>query len=106
MPTFLLNPVWKKGREELGKGLGGAEDTLVSVSFFGTGAWADCFPEVEVSGLGALTPLTPSIPSTVTVLPSGSFSTFCSFFPIRGRLEQEVKRKRAIVKRLDNTKIF
>ena len=64
-----------------------------------------CF-EVEGSDFGGLIPLTFSIPSTVTVLPSGSFSTFCSFFPMRGRLEQEVKTKRPIVKRLNNIKIF
>jgi hypothetical protein len=43
--------------------------------------------------------LTVSIPSTVTVFPGGSFSTFSSFFfPIKGILEQEPRKKRAMMK--------
>jgi hypothetical protein len=74
------------------------EATLVSVSFFvgvfGVGGFFE-----EVSDCGGFAPLTVSIPSTVTVFPGGSFSTFSSFFfPIKGILEQALRKKKAMMK--------
>lgn len=82
------------------------EATLVSVPFVvgvvGVGGFFE-----EVSDFGGLTPFTVSIPSTVTVFPGGIFSTFSSFFfPIKGRLEQEVIRNKRAVKKTNRHKRF
>src|SRR4030043_1056667 len=99
MATFFLKPIWRKGRGALPNGRGGAEVTLVSNSRFGEGSGPGFLAE-GASGRVGLTPLTVSIPSTFTVLPSGSFSAFfSSFFPINGRLEQEIRRKTEKVKK-------
>ena len=81
-----------KGRAGLGKGLVGVDATLISASFFGKAGWEVGFLE-EASVFGGLTPFIFSIPSIVTVFPSGILSAFSFFFPINGRLEQEVRRK-------------
>src|SRR4030043_1320337 len=107
MATFFLNPNWKKGTEGLNKGLGGAEATWVSLSFPAGMAGAEGFFEEGVSDFGGLAPFIVSIPSTVTVLPSGSFSIFSSlFFPIKGRFAQEVIRNGRAVKKTERLKRF
>src|SRR4030042_3551150 len=106
MATFFLNPIWKKGAEGLYKGVGGAEATWVSVSFFVGRVGAGGFLEEGVSDFGGLTPFIVSIPSTVTVLPSGSFSIFSSFFPPNGRFAQEVIRNRRAVRNTERNKNF
>jgi hypothetical protein len=107
MATFFLNPIWKKGTEGLNKGLEGAEATWASLSFPAGMAGAEGFFEGGVSDFGGLTPFMVSIPSTVTVLPSGSFSTFSSLlFPIKGRFAQEVIRNVRAVKKRKRLKRF
>jgi hypothetical protein len=66
---------------------------LVSVPFAAGGARVEGFLGEGVSDLGGLTPFIVSIPSTVTVLPSGSFAIFSSFL-LPKRPEQEVREKR------------
>ena len=51
-----------------------------------------------VSDLGGVTPFIFSIPSTLTITPSGGFSVF-SFFPISGSFEQD-KRETYIKKQI------
>jgi hypothetical protein len=97
MTTFFLKPNCKKGRAGLEKGLIGVDATLVSASLFGKAGWEGGFLE-GASVFGGLTPFIPSIPSIVTVFPSGSLSAFSFFFPINGTLEQEVRRKISAVK--------
>jgi hypothetical protein len=76
---------------------------LVSVSFTAGGAGVEGFLVGGVSDFGGFAPFIVSIPSTVTVLPSGSFSVFSSFFvPNKGKLEHEVNTKRDAI---DKTKM-
>jgi hypothetical protein len=72
----------------------------VSVSFLAGDVDVEGFLEEEVSDFGGFTPFIVSIPSTVTVFPVGSFSTFSSFFVP----EQEVRRKKNAAKMTDAPK--
>src|SRR4030043_857995 len=106
MATFFLKPIWRKGRGAPPNGRAGAEVPLFSNSRFGEGSGPG-FLAGGASGFVGLTPLTVSIPSTFTVLPSGSFSAFfSSFFPINGRLEQEVRRKTDRIKKIERGKVI
>jgi hypothetical protein len=106
MATFLLKPNWKKGRGGLEKGRVGVEATFGSGSLLWTGGvGGGCGG--GASGFEGLTPFMLPIPSIVTVFPSGIFSAFSSFFfPIKGRLEHEVDRKRKIVRRINTAWAF
>jgi hypothetical protein len=101
MATFLFRFTLRKEKEELEEGLEAVDARLGGVSLFAGGVGAEGFLGGSGSGAEGFTPFIVSIPSTVTVFPSGSFSTFPSFLlPMRGRLEQEVKTRRKAAERI------